>query len=220
MKYSIYTVCLVSVFALANVSYAQEGTAPDTTNTGTNTKPQVRPIPAQNKEVRQNMMEKRAEIKEEVKEKREEAKANMAERRAEIKEEVKNKRVDNKINAVHLRFQATIERQEGIVARIESRLAKIKADGGNTTEAEKILSEAKGHITEAKTALENLKTVAGAGAATTTPQASFESLKAASAEIQKHLKASQDSLAKLVERMKAIKVKVNTQLKATTTKTN
>ncbi len=220
MKYSIYAVCLVSVLALTQVSYAQEGAVPSTTNTGSNTRPQVRPTPAQTKEVRQNMMEKRAEIKEEVKEKREEVRTNAAERRAEIKEEVQNKRVDNKINAVHLRFQATIERQEGIVARVESRLAKIKAEGGNTTEAEKILTEAKGHIAEAKKALENLKTIAGTNTASTTPQASFETLKNASAEIHKHLKASQDSLSKLVERMKVIKVKVNNQLKATTTKTN
>lgn len=61
------------------------------------------------------------------------------------------------------RIEATIQRQETILARINSRIQKIKTGGGNTTEAEKLTVEAKIKIDAAKVSFETLKTEVGNG---------------------------------------------------------
>src|SRR3989344_1622060 len=53
---------------------------------------------------------------------------------------------------VATKYLRTIERQENIMARINSRIEKIKALGGNTTEAEGFVTEAKNHLERARNA--------------------------------------------------------------------
>jgi hypothetical protein len=46
---------------------------------------------------------------------------------------------------------AMVERLEGILARLEARIAKVKTNGGDTLESEAFVAEAKSYLSEAKT---------------------------------------------------------------------
>ena len=71
-------------------------------------------------------------------------------------EKVEN-RVEHKFTKMVRRYAMVIDRLESILARLVSRIDKVKANGGNTTEAETLALEAKGHLDEAKVAFETLK---------------------------------------------------------------
>ena len=77
--------------------------------------------------------------------------------RAEKKREDLRRIATNKLNNIIRRFEATIKREEMIMTKIISRIEKVKSAGGNTTESEKFIEEARGHFTLAKNALLTFK---------------------------------------------------------------
>jgi hypothetical protein len=171
------------------------------------------------KDIRTNMssttrMEDRGEIKNiranlasSTKDKREEA-------REKVADLVKN-RVEKRFGQMFRRLQATIEREEGIMARVVTRIDKVKAEGGKTADAEKFVAEAKMHFDEAQTALDNLKLTAQASAslevsetgaavtppATTTKQ-TLENLKKSASEVEKHLREGHKALENAVKSLR------------------
>ncbi len=65
---------------------------------------------------------------------------------------------EHKFLKMTARYDLVITRLENILARLVSRIDKVKANGGDTTEAETLALTAKGHLDEAKTAFATLQT--------------------------------------------------------------
>ncbi len=127
-------------------------------------------------------------------------KANLASTTVELRAEIKQrmqKRAENRLDKMTERFEATIEREGKILTRINSRIAKVKTAGGDTTESEKFALEAKLHLDEADSSLTALETSVEnsieAQASTTTKIMTKEmiaNLKKSAAEVEKHLRAA------------------------------
>lgn len=131
------------------------------------------------------------------------------------KEETKNKiedrvassterKVAGKLENASKKYLKTIEREEAIMAKIVSRIEKIKSNGGNTTEAEKLVAEAKNSLLEARKNYEILKsTVISADNATTTKQF-LSSIRESTKLIEKHLRDAHKSLQKTVGSLRGV----------------
>ncbi len=76
-----------------------------------------------------------------------------------IKDILLNRR-DHRWSKMVDRIEKAITWEDSLVARINSRIAKVKTAGGNTTDAEKFVSDATVQLDAAKTGLENLKALA------------------------------------------------------------
>ncbi len=162
------------------------------------------------------------ETKDEVENLRDKVASTTAEIRDRLKEEVKN-RAENRFTKMLSRYQATIDREEAIMTRINSRIAKITSNGGNTTEAEGLVLKAKSELDLASTSLASLKTLVGTETAleissTTakTTRTALENMKKAGAEIDKHLRTAHQALQKTIGSLRGVSQLHN----ATSTKEN
>ena len=145
-----------------------------------------------------------AEMKARMEEKRKEV-ASSTKDRMEKKSEMIQNRIENRFDKMVTRLEATIVREETIMAKIVARIEKIKILGGKTADAEKLILEAKGHLTEARTALDLLKTVSANVSAqetgSTTPKVmreSMTSLKKAAMNVEMHLRLAHKALEKSI----------------------
>lgn len=177
-------VVLIAVSA-SYVNAEETNEAVETTSAVVNPELKPRPVKAlveERKELRQNTASTTKAIRTEAKDKIQEVKSRIAsttEARKDKMEDVKNRMASStqarKENAQERftrikeqlaknfrnmleRIQATIERQEKIMAKINTRIEKIKSEGGSTGEAEGHVANAKVNIDKAKVALEALKT--------------------------------------------------------------
>ncbi|MFZ2621140.1 MAG: hypothetical protein WAX85_01440 [Minisyncoccia bacterium] len=123
---------------------------------GSGTLPPPRPL--------QQIKDARIEAKGEIRDIKEKLASTTKDLRGEIKDNIKGKiedrmekRIDNRYNRMLTRFQATIDREITIMGKINTRIEKIKANGGNTTEAENYVATAKTMLDKAKADLEILK---------------------------------------------------------------
>lgn len=145
----------------------------------------------------------KAEAREDIKEIRENTASTTRELRNDLKEIIKNK-IEKRFGKMFDRFQSTIDRETAIMAKLNTRIAKIKANGGTTTEAEKVVAEAKVHIDEAQKDLNALKVIANNDneiASSTTDRLSKEtlaSMKDSAKEIEKHLREAHQDLQKSI----------------------
>lgn len=166
-----------------------------------------------------NVFQNREEKREEVKNKIEDRIASTTVKREERREEVKNKieeRLDRRFERATEKYLRTIEREEAIMAKIVTRIEKIKLAGGNVVEAEKYVAEAKAHLTDARTAYTSLKTLATNADNATTTKAMITEMKTAGKNVEKHLREAHKSLQKTVGSLRGV-----SQLKnATSTKEN
>lgn len=178
-------------------------------------------------------IEDRNKIKEEKKEIREEARQDRKEDRDERKEERKDKRselIKSRLNfrfgKMLDRFEATIVRLEKLLDRTNSRIAKVKAAGGNTTVSEKFAAETKTHLTEARESLNTLSLLASSTVAAeidmgninaSTTSKFITSLKTASASTTMHIKEAKTSLEKAISNIKSENAKLKIDVKASST---
>jgi DNA repair exonuclease SbcCD ATPase subunit len=120
-------------------------------------------------------------------------------------------RIENKFSKMTARFQATIDRLNGIMAKIQSRIDKVKSAGGKTSDAEKAIADAKTNIDKAQALMATLNSTAdtaGTADASTTPKVLKEAmtgLNKASNDIQKLLKQAYTSLMKSIGSLKGLK---------------
>lgn len=158
-------------------------------------------------EVKKDLRQKMASTTEAKKELRGKIASTTAEKRDERKELIK-KRIENRFGKMFLRFQATIDRQEAIMTKINDRIAKIKQNGGNTTEAEKYILEADASLDKAQLALDSLKATAqnDSQIASTTEisKETLESMKKTAKDIEKNLRDVHKSLQKTVGVLKGM----------------
>ena len=155
-------------------------------------------------ETREEIKDARQETRMEIKDLKERMASSTHDLRDKIKENIQN-RMGHRFDRMLARFQATIDREEKIMTKIVSRIEKVKANGGNTTLAETAITEARGHVAEAKLALENLKTNTNTAisqeVASTTRMIAKETMTAmriAGGEIEKHLRLAHKALQKIV----------------------
>ena len=188
----------------------------------------------------------RAETKAEMKAKIE---ANLAERK-EAREEFTSK-IANKIGSstgakggflgniagqrvknIYRLFEATVNRFEKLITRIESRMDKIKDAGGVTTEAEASLLIAKDSLAKAEADLVLLgnlglgkgSTTNATTTASTTNSVNLDQAKVLATQIRDSLRSVKENLMKtvrsLIEVQKTVKVNANATSTATTTSSN
>ncbi len=131
-------------------------------------------------------------------------KAKLMEVRDNVKDNIQ-RRTENRYEKMLARYKATIERENTILLKINSRIAKIKANGGNTTEAEKLTASAKVHMDAAAIGLVTLTQQANAQAnlenASTTVaklREGIDAMKKTGAEIERHLRSAHQDLQKCV----------------------
>src|SRR3989304_2308879 len=129
-------------------------------------------------------------------------------------------RVENRFEKMNARFQATIERLEGLVVRVQSRIEKIKNAGGDILVAERYVNDAKVSLEAEKVLLISLKTTAEAtvaleNATTTRAQAkvSLSALAKIAKDIEKNLGSARKSLEKAVGSLKGVSTTVKTETK-------
>ncbi len=178
-----FSVMLVTLSVSPIVQAEETGTVPVEPKVMQEVKPRpVKALVEERKEIRQNVASTTKAIRTEAKDRIQDVKERMAsttEARKDRAEDMKNRIASStqarKENAQERfsrikeqlsknfrnmleRIQATIERQERIMAKINTRIEKIKSEGGNTADAEKYVAEAKVNIDKSKVALETLKT--------------------------------------------------------------
>lgn len=123
--------------------------------------------------------------------------------RDQVKEKIKNL-IERRFGKMFTRYQATIERETQIMNKINTRIEKIKTSGGTTTEAEKLVLDAKTHLDEAQKELTVLKNKAqneSEIASSTTQTISKDTLKAMNDSVknlEKEIRAAHQSLQKTV----------------------
>jgi hypothetical protein len=97
------------------------------------------------------------------------------------------------------RIQATIDRVENIMTRIVSRIEKIKDNGGNTTEADKLVDQAKISLDKAKASFVLLKAAEPTSStATSTPVKDMIAMRKQAKDVIKNLIDAHKSLMKVV----------------------
>jgi hypothetical protein len=131
----------------------------------------------------------------------------------------------NRFENVIIRFGATIEREQSIMARIVSRIEKVKTAGGDTTKAESFIVSAKASLSEATTTLALLKAKAEVTAqlesdpslrnASTTRDA-LENLHSLSQKLEKNLRDAHKALIGAVTNLLGMST-TKPKLQATTT---
>ncbi|HBD24665.1 MAG: hypothetical protein A2566_02985 [Candidatus Zambryskibacteria bacterium RIFOXYD1_FULL_40_13] len=108
-------------------------------------------------------------------------------------------RLEKRFEKMTKRYLSTIEREEKITSKLVSRIEKIKLNGGNTTEAERLVTEAKTHLRDARVAYEILKTSSiKADSATTTQRETMNEMRNSVKVIETHLKEAHKLLQKTV----------------------
>lgn len=144
---------------------------------------------------------------------------NAAERAAERVEKLTEKRKEMIRKFAHRLFEriaAGIERIEKLSTRIESRIAKFKARGVVTAEAEASLSIAKEKTISARAHLELAKTAAENAIASASPKEAFASVRAEVSAARDELKSAHRALILAITKLKG-SVRVDAGATTTTT---
>lgn len=164
--------------------------------------------------------------KDEINEKKDTIKAQIEERKQNIKSEVEERRsnavgvIKERIGTftqnVIKRFNAAIERLDTLTERIDSRIAKIEADGGDTTKAKELMAVAKTQLETAKVSTSGVEleveTLISVEASTTAEiRDEFDSLKDQIEKAKGDIKKAHASLIEVINSLK------KGQLRATTT---
>ncbi len=138
------------------------------------------------------------------------AKGNNASSTASIKEKIELK-LEKRLEKMVERYQATLDRENSILRRVESRIEKVKNTGGNIETASKLALEAKTEIGLATSSLATFKTTIvsidnATTSATSTPgqitKENMKKLKKLSAEVEKHIRLAHKAMVNAVVSLK------------------
>ena len=135
------------------------------------------------------------ERREEIRQNIEQRKASSTERRTDMQIDIAKRKVENVTRVI----LATIERLEKIILRIESRIVKIKEQGGNTTEVEGFVAVAKENLADARVAVDVFANLDLSGS---TAQENFATVRAAAAEAKKLIRDAHRNLMMAVRSLK------------------
>tara|TARA_B100000508_G_scaffold141059_1_gene145730 strand:+ start:2307 stop:2984 length:678 start_codon:yes stop_codon:yes gene_type:complete len=189
----------LGIFAVAAVALAQE-------ETGTST-------PEERREALQEQAaERRAEIASSTEARRAEF-ASTSEARKEAAQEVREERriqlqaqaqtrITNLAANMSNRMDAAIERLTNIADRLDSRIAKIQAEGVDTSAAEASLASARMSIDAAAAEIATIDTEVAAVVGSENVRTAWEGLKAKYQEIKNYIKTAHTELRNTVEALK------------------
>ncbi|KKU50236.1 MAG: hypothetical protein A3F53_01070 [Candidatus Zambryskibacteria bacterium RIFCSPHIGHO2_12_FULL_48_10] len=121
--------------------------------------------------------------------------ASSTEKRMELQSNIAKKRAVNTSRVL----TATVERLGNIATRIESRIAKVKAAGGDVTQSEAAIAEARNHLSLAKTSISAFTSI---DLSTGDVREKYDRVKAVAAEVKTHLREAHRSLMKAVVSLK------------------
>ena len=144
--------------------------------------------------------EKRDTIKSNIDAKREAIKSEVEERRENVKEKIKD-RLDKFIQNIIERFTAAINRLEKLSDRINSRIAKLEADGADMTKSKTLMVEAEAKIEVAKASVTLIK-IDETASTTAALKTSFPDLKAKIEKAKSDIKAAHAALVEVVISLK------------------
>ena len=153
------------------------------------------------------------ERKAKIEEFRAEAEAKRAEalkRGTEALKEVVTKQTENAKRVM----TATVERLEGIALRIDSRIEKVKARGGDTSEAERLVAQARTNLDSAKVKIEALATIELTGEKV---EDNFKIVREAGKEIKDLLKSVHEDLVSAVRSLSDVEASVTIETSTETT---
>ncbi|MEX2010379.1 MAG: hypothetical protein WD874_01045 [Parcubacteria group bacterium] len=142
-----------------------------------------------------------------------------AERKAE-KAEKADERIQAKVTGLIRAYMNVISQLENIISRINSRIDKVEARGGDTTIAKAKVDAALRGIVEAKlrvNALANLDLTVASGTASTTVRAKNEAARTASALVKESLKSVRQNL---MQAVRSLNMSVRGEVNAATTATS
>lgn len=199
MKKTIYSLALASLLA-ASPAFAQEGEVKARAGVSVPTRVKVEAQTSAEVRVRQASSTRSTD-------------SGQAERRATIQASVAKRMVERAGKVM----QATIERLEKLSARIESRIAKVKVEGGATAESEAALAAAKVHIGEAKA---ELKTFLAISLTSEQLSENVSTLRTAAAKVKVHLREAHAALVKSVVALKPGRTEAKVRATSTATTTN
>lgn len=148
----------------------------------------------------------RAEAKAEMQEKRQEnveqRKASSTARRVEMQQGLAKKKAEHTARVL----TATVERLEKIIARVESRIAKVKAEGKDVTQSEAFVLEAKNYLGLAKMSIAPFASV---DLSSDKAQENFERVRQIAFEAKEHIRAAHQSLMKAIRSLGKTRAEVN-----------
>jgi hypothetical protein len=200
MKHTIYTIALGSMLLFTSVASASE----------LELRARASTTPAQVKlEVKERMEEKRASSTEKKAE-LEVRKASSTEKRIEMQQGLAKRKAE----MAGKLLEATITRLEKIATRLDSRIAKVKAEGGMTAESEAFSAQAKVHLSEAR---QSLAVFASIDLSADKAQANFAKVKEAAKDVRTHIKEAHESLMQAVRALKPGSVNAHATTTASTT---
>ena len=153
--FSILLALLLSILTASHVALAQEENATTSSTT--------RPLPFAERQA--STTDRREAVAENIAERQ----TARSERQAALSAE-RQQRVLNLSANLSNRLDAAINRFYNIIARIESRIGKLKAAGMDTTAAEAELRTAAGHLANAKVSLSTIDTRVQEATTSTEPQ--------------------------------------------------
>ena len=95
---------------------------------------------------------------------------------------------------------ATVERLEKIADRLDSRIAKIKAAGGVTADAESFLAEARAHLSAAR---QSIALFVSIDLSAEKAKENFQKVREVAQEVKVHVKAAHESLKDATKSLKS-----------------
>ncbi len=126
-------------------------------------------------------------------------KAEMRTRRVQLSEDIAKRRVANTVRMMNI----VIGRLENIIKRVEERIARVKGQGGDTSESERYIALAKTNIADAKTDLDAFSKVILTGS---TVQDNFNRVREGAAEVREHIRSAHQNLMMAIRSLGKVKV--------------
>lgn len=192
MKQTIFALALGSSLLLTSVAYANSNEIEVRLRAATDTPSKFRLEMKENKEDRRASTTER---REEKKEKQDDRRASSTEKRIEMQQGIASRRAEQAGRVL----AATIDRLEKIVLRVDSRIAKVKAEGGVTAESEAFSAQAKVHLSEAR---QSLATFSSIDLRADKAQENFAKVRDAANATKEHIRAAHESLMQAIRALK------------------
>ncbi|OHA92519.1 MAG: hypothetical protein A2665_00560 [Candidatus Zambryskibacteria bacterium RIFCSPHIGHO2_01_FULL_46_30] len=139
-----------------------------------------------------------------------EAEARRAEaqsKRVEFQQAVAKRQVENTARVI----LATIERLENIIVRLESRMAKIKAQGGVTSESETFVAAARANLSDARLAVDAFVSI---DLSSERALENFQRIRATAAETREHIRAAHRNLMMAVRSLSSVEMNLEAGISA------
>ncbi len=145
--------------------------------------------------VREQAKQEMERVREQAKTEFEYTREKLKDSRGEIKKEIASKRVNQTLKV----YTEAANRLDKIVVRIEARIAKIKAAGGDTTAIQTSLDLGKTKLAEARAGIAAFAAIdVSSATSTSTAQTLFNTVKIAAAKAKEALKVAHSSFVKTI----------------------